>query len=62
MLRTMLRKARWSLIIPALVFAPVTVPVTAQAAHDAAEGYLSFLETVKQEGACPAGTQREGCQ
>ena len=61
LLKTLVR-ARWSLIIPLLIFAPVTVPVTAHAAQDAAQAYLSYLETVKQEGLCPAGTQREGCE
>jgi len=38
------------------------VPVTADAAYDVAHSYLSYLETVKQEGQCPAGTHREGCE
>jgi len=62
MLRTLLIRVRWSVVIPLLVFAPVTVPVTADAAYDVAHSYLSYLETVKQEGQCPAGTHREGCE
>ena len=59
MLRKTMLQMRWSLIIPLLFAAPVTVPVTAQAAHDAADAYLSVLESVKEESKCPAGTNRQ---
>jgi hypothetical protein len=62
MLNAALKRARWSVIIPLLAFAPLTVPVTATAAHDVAGAYMSLLETVALEGQCPAGTQREGCE
>ena len=62
MLGTLLTRVRWSVVVPLLCVAPVTVPVTAEAAVDAWSVYTALLEDFKLEGECPAGTDRVGCE